>query len=73
MKKILVVCFAFLSSCAPLNQDFVKALDSYTKVILPEYKNYVQADTSLNDETKAIRMQTAERFQILIDSAGGVK
>jgi len=69
MRAILaVVACAMLAGCS-LNVQFVKSVDEYTKAILPEYRTYVQKDTTLDEDTKRIRSQTADRFQMLIDDA----
>lgn len=68
MRTLLIVLGCILVSCAPSKQ-FVDAVDGYTKVILPEYKVYIQEDSTLSDETKRIRTQSADNFQALIDEA----
>ncbi len=75
MKKIMACSLILVISmvivgCAA-NQDFVRSVDGYTRVILPDYKNYVQKDPTLSDDTKRIRIQAADKFQELVDSAKG--
>ena len=65
---LLVVAIGLLSGCS-LNKQFVRSVDDYTKVILPEYRAYVQSDSSLGEDTKRIRSQTADRFQMLVNDA----
>jgi len=67
----LILLTSILAGGCSVNQEFIKAVDGYTKVILPEYKNYITNDPYLNERTKRIRMQTAEKFQELIDEAKG--
>jgi hypothetical protein len=72
MKTCLVVLFFWvIVSCSACSTcpDFVRAVDGYTKVILPDYRNYVNADPSLSPDTKRIRIQTADKFQELVDAA----
>lgn len=57
-----------VSGCS-VNQDFVRAVDGYTKVILPEYQDYIKNDPKLSTDTKRIRIQSAEKFQELVDNA----
>jgi len=68
---ILVVLASILVAGCSVNQEFVKAVDGYTKVILPEYKDYIANDPNLGERTKQIRMQTADKLQELVDEAKG--
>jgi hypothetical protein len=72
MKGLIVVMVVMMSTvlcgCAT-DQGFVKAVDGYTKVILPEYKGYIQSDQNLSEDSKRIRLQTADKFQQLVDEA----
>jgi len=69
MKRIIVVVSILsLVSCSS-NRSFIKAVDSYTRVILPEYRNYVKNDQNLDSDSKRIRIQTAEQFQKLVNQA----
>ena len=69
MKRVLAVATVILFSGCSLNMQFVKSVDEYSKVILPEYRAYVQSDSALDSDTQRIRSQTADRFQMLIDDA----
>ncbi|MFP3867729.1 MAG: hypothetical protein ACLFUU_06170 [Desulfobacteraceae bacterium] len=72
MKKCLVILslwgLVFLGGCS-VNQDFVRAVDGYTNVILPEYQHYIAKDPQLSPDTKRIRIQAANKFQQLVDDA----
>jgi outer membrane biogenesis lipoprotein LolB len=69
MRVVLaVVACALLAGCS-LNMQFVNAVDGYTGVLLPEYKIYISKDSTLNDDTKRIRTQTADKFQELVNEA----
>ena len=70
MKKILVILIIglFCFGCA-INAEFVKGVDEYSTVILPEYKDYVNKDDTLSEDSKRIRKQTANSFQKLIDES----
>jgi len=63
----LLACVLLAGCCA--HGPFIQAVDSYTKVMLPEYETYIQNDTTLSLETKQIRVQSAERFKIMVDKA----
>lgn len=63
----LLVCA--LSACGSVNQDFVKAMDESAGVILPRYKDYVDADTTLDPDSKELRKKTADKMRQLIDAA----
>ena len=74
MKKVLLIAVlivAVLGMCAgcTANKQFVDGVDGYTKVVLPEYKAYVQADPKLDADSKRIRVQTADKLQALVDEA----
>jgi hypothetical protein len=72
MRECMVIILVFASvlvvGCS-VNQEFVKAVDGYTKVILPEYKDYITNDPDLSEDTMRIRIQTADKFQELVDEA----
>lgn len=75
MKRFLTV-FLALSLCVGLsgcclftsaNQTFVKGVDGYAQVILPEYEKYLDADPNLKPESKKLRKETAQKFRALIE------
>jgi hypothetical protein len=71
-KLVFFVTIAIITmfSCCPFAQkQFVSACNEYAKVILPDFKDYISKDSSLSDTTKQIRINTADQFQRLIDSA----
>jgi len=68
---ILVVLASILIAGCSVNKEFVMAVDGYSKVILPEYKDYIANDPNLSERTKQIRMQTADKLQKLVDEARG--
>jgi hypothetical protein len=70
MKKILIVLVIglFCFGCS-ISDEFVKGIDGYSSVILPEYKDYVENDNTLSEDSKRIRKQTADSFQNLIDES----
>ena len=70
-KCIFMILLIFVVGGCSVNKEFVKAVDGYTKVILPEYKDYISNDTNLNENTKRIRLQTADKFQELVNEAKG--
>jgi len=70
-KCIFMILLIFVVGGCSVNKEFVKAVDGYTKVILPEYKDYISNDTNLNEDTKRIRLQTADKFQELVNEAKG--
>jgi hypothetical protein len=59
---------AVLSGCAA-DGAFERAVDGYAEAILPEYRAYVAEDEGLSEASKRIRLQTADRFEALIDAA----
>lgn len=70
MKRLILIAIfsSFMIGCA-LDRSFVKSVDDYAKTILPEYKEYIQEDPNLEKDTKRIRIQTADKFQQLINDA----
>jgi hypothetical protein len=55
--------------CCPLNDTFVKSVDSAWDAIGPEYVQYVEADATLDDNTKTLRKRTAQMLTEVIDEA----
>lgn len=52
-----------------LNAQFVDAVDRTWATIGPEYQAYVDADATLDDNTKETRKRTAETLTLLIEEA----
>ncbi|MBI2933234.1 MAG: hypothetical protein HYY16_16435 [Planctomycetes bacterium] len=71
MRKAFVIAWLALglSVGCSTNGGFVQAVDGYAQVVLPEYRRYVQADPKLDEDSRRIRLQTADRFQQLIEEA----
>ena len=67
---ILLICFPVLiaAKCMP-DQQFVKGVEGYTDVILPEYERYINADSRLNEDDKAIRLESSTGLKALIEEA----
>lgn len=65
---IVILVLLFLNC---LDRVFVQGIESYTDVIIPEYKRYVEQDLRLSPDTKRIRKQSADKLQELIDEAKG--
>ena len=73
MIKLLVsLTVCMLIACAG-DKVFVRAVNSCTTVILPEYRSYLTKDTTLDTASVRIRTQTATELQRLIDSEMVVK
>ena len=58
-----------LCGCGSLDKSFVKAVDSSQSLIVPRYINYVLNDPTLDEDTKKVRIKTAEDFQDLVEKA----
>lgn len=69
MVRLLIAATIVACSGCYTNRSFIKAVDGYTRAILPEYRNYVQNDSNLDSDSKRIRIQTAEQFQKLVNQA----
>lgn len=65
MRRIIVtpiiLLFLTLQGCS-LNKQFVQAIDQYATTCIPEYKEYVMGDSTLSDDSKRIRLQSADKF-----------
>jgi len=71
-KTYILLIFLFCFGCG-INSEFVKGVDGYSSIILPEYKDYVENDNTLSEDSKRIRKQTADSFQKLIDESKEVE
>ena len=71
MKKSIIVCLMLvvLGGCKSIDDEFVLQADRYTSTIMPDYKLYLDADITLDADTKRIRKQTADSFLMLIEEA----
>lgn len=69
MKTIFLTGLFLIFFGCSLNKNFVKSVKVYTDVILPEYKVYINNDTTLREDSKKIRIRTAEKFEGLINDA----
>lgn len=64
MRKLLVPVILLsisLQGCS-LNKQFVQAINHYATTCIPEYKLYVMSDSTLSEDSKRIRLQSAEKF-----------
>lgn len=70
MKTLLFVLtvLCLVAGCSP-DQAFVKGVEGYTDVILPEYEKYVDNDSRLNANDKKIRKDSAKGLRALIKEA----
>lgn len=63
----LVVLLVVLAGCKA-TPAFVRGVDAQWAVIGPEYRAYVQTDSSLSNGDKATRLRTAETLDELIQA-----
>ena len=54
-----------------MNKTLIQGVESCTDVIIPEYRTYIENDTSLDTMTKRIRVQTADKLNSLIEISKG--
>lgn len=54
-----------LTGCS-VNKQFVSACQDSWGVIGPEYRGYVQEDANISEDTKRIRLRTADNFDRLL-------
>ncbi len=65
MLLVSLMFFFFVGCC--YNKAFVAGVDNYADTILPDYRAYVNGDDSISEDSKRIRLQTADMFRALID------
>jgi len=69
--KFVLIGFVISSffGCASMDakKKFAEGAAGYTKTILPEYKGYIDQDANLDQDSKRIRKQTADEFQMYIE------
>ena len=70
---ILALTLTVGSGCSLLfgsvNQEFAEASKGFADQVLPEYENYLDADTSLSEDDRRIRRNSAKGWRELIDDA----
>lgn len=70
---VLILLGMLFGGCASIDakRKFAEGAGIYTKTIIPEYKEYVDKDPNLEQDSKRIRKQTADEFQSYIEK--GIK
>ena len=68
MRKYLLAA-VLLTGCTLPDRAFVEAVDRSWVAIGPEYRAYLEADSTLDDATRAERLGTATGFSMLIERA----
>lgn len=66
---LVAVCVTLFGAGCSLNKQFVTAVDKYANTYVPEYKKYIESDSSLDAESKRIRLQSADKFLETISNA----
>ena len=66
---IVLILVAFFYAGCSCNKELVAGVDDYATTILPDYRAYVNGDDSISEDSKRIRLQTADMFRALIDDA----
>ncbi len=71
--SIVVLALSVLPGCSWLfgsvDRDFAESSKTNADLILPAYKDYLDADTSLDEDTVRIRKGTADLWMELIDES----
>ena len=69
----VVLALSVLSGCSWLfgsvDRDFAESSKTNADLIFPAYKDYLDADTSLDEDSRRIRKGTADEWMALIDEA----
>ena len=68
MKRIVLAVF-LIAGCSLPDRAFVDAVDKSWQAIGPEYADYVRADTTLDEDTRTERLETAAGFAVTIAKA----
>jgi hypothetical protein len=63
---LLSVCFVFCS-CSSLSTGFVVAVDDSLALILPQYKDYVTKDTTLDAETIMLIRKSVDELKKMVE------
>lgn len=76
MKRFVLIFFIVLAvSCVAgcwgggLDEEFVKAVDKNWDVIGPDYARYLEADGTLSERSKRIRLRAVAEFSLLVADA----
>lgn len=67
---LILICFILLVSCRSIPCMSVEALQDSYDVFLDDHFEYVDADESLGDESKAILLRHAMTHKELLDELG---
>lgn len=67
---VIVLLGLMFTGCASMNSRkvFATGAKQYADRIIPAYKAYVANDSTLEQDSKRIRIQTADEFTAYIDS-----
>jgi len=65
---IALACLIVTGCVSARHKVFVKQEKKYAEVVLPRYKAYIDADTTLDEESKAIRKKTADDWWNFIEN-----
>lgn len=69
MTRALTLTAALLLQGCCLSPGFVPAQRAFFEAIKPEYKSYVQADVTLSEEDKAMRMDLLDAQEAVLREA----
>ena len=68
MKKLTAIMALFaLASCAGVSESHRLADEAIYEAIEPDYRKYVEADESLPQSLKNIKLRTLERWREMLD------
>ena len=68
---LAVLAVLALGGCfgSGLDEEFVRAVDKNWNVIGPDYRQYLEADGTLSDRSKRIRLRAVAEFSLLVADA----
>ncbi len=69
MKKfmlVLALLALFCVGCNGLDETFTNAVDSNWKIMGPNYRKYIEADTKLPADSKKMRLDALDEFTEMV-------
>jgi len=66
---ILIAMALLFAGCCTVDESFVRAVDDNWKIMGPNYRKYVEADTKLPETSKKQRLSAIDEFSDLVKEA----
>lgn len=71
MRKLLLIGVALLTcqGCGTIAKEYVAADRAMYEAVAPEHRKYVQADATLSDDDKKLRLATLDAWNYRLEQA----